>query len=79
MVTYIIISADILISILLPFLILISTCLWVAYAHTHVHIEQVGSGEVDVDITQIGYDSFIAFSFAHSENTYKMKQTGTDN
>ena len=64
---------------LLSFLILIPTFLWAGDEHNHVHIEQVGSGAVDVDITQIGYDNFIDFSFAHSGNTFNMTQTGTDN
>ena len=64
---------------LLSFLILIPTFLWAGDEHNHVHIEQVGSGAVDVDITQIGYDNFIDFYFAHSGNTFNMTQTGTDN
>ena len=64
---------------LLSFLILIPTFLWAGDEHNHVHIEQVGSGAVNVDITQIGYDNFIDFTFAHSGNTFNMTQTGTDN
>ena len=64
---------------LLSFLILIPTFLWAGDEHNHVHIEQVGSGSVNVDITQVGYDNFIDFSFAHSGNTFNMTQTGTDN
>ena len=63
----------------LSFLILIPTFLWAVDEHNHVHIEQVGSGSVNVDITQIGYDNTINFSFAHSGNAFDLSQTGTDN
>ena len=63
----------------LSFLILIPTFLWAGDEHNHVHIEQVGSGAVNVDITQIGYDNTINFSFAHSGNAFDLSQTGTDN
>ena len=45
----------------------------------HVHVEQVVSGSVDLDITQIGYDNTINFSFAHSGNDFNFSQVGNGN
>lgn len=62
---------------LLSFLILIPLFAWAD--DNHVHVEQVASGSVDVDITQIGYDNTINFSFAHSGNSFDLSQTGNGN
>ena len=75
--TYIIISVDILMKNFLSFLILIPLFAWAD--DNHVHVEQVASGSVDVDITQIGYDNTINFSFAHSGNSFDLSQTGNGN
>ena len=45
----------------------------------HVHVEQVASGDVDLNITQKGYDNEIKFTFAHSGNTFNLLQTGNGN
>ena len=45
----------------------------------HVHVEQVVSGSVDLDITQIGYDNTINISFAHSGNDFNFSQVGNGN
>lgn len=45
----------------------------------HVHVEQVASGSVDMDITQKGFDNEIKFTFAHSGNTFNLTQTGNGN
>ena len=46
----------------------------------HVHIEQVSGGDnVDIDITQIGYDNEINFSFHHQNNVFDLSQTGSGN
>ena len=45
----------------------------------HVHVEQVGSGELDLTINQIGFGNEIDFSFAHGGNTFNLSQTGSGN
>jgi hypothetical protein len=45
----------------------------------HVHVEQVDSGEVDLNITQKGYDNKVDFSFAHTGNEFNFLQTGNGN
>lgn len=62
---------------LLSFLILIPMFTWAD--DNHVHVEQVVSGSVDLDITQIGYDNTINFSFAHSGNDFNFSQVGNGN
>ena len=64
---------------LLLILMLIPSFAWGDDSHNHVHIEQVASGTVDIDITQIGYDNTIDFSFAHSGNSFDLSQTGNGN
>lgn len=61
----------------LSFLILIPMLTWAD--DNHVHVEQVASGTVDIDITQIGYDNEINFSLAHGGNTFDLTQTGNGN
>jgi hypothetical protein len=68
---------DILMKKLLSFLILIPMFTWAD--DNHVHVEQVVSGSVDLDITQIGYDNTINFSFAHSGNDFNFSQVGNGN
>ena len=62
---------------ILSFLILIPMFTWAG--DNHVHVEQVVSGSVDLDITQIGYDNTINFSFAHSGNDFSFYQVGNGN
>ena len=47
----------------------------------HVHVEQVGNGGDNVDLTvnQIGYDNTINFSFGHINNTFNFLQEGDGN
>tara|TARA_R100000008_G_C3586139_1_gene172461 strand:- start:2399 stop:3043 length:645 start_codon:yes stop_codon:yes gene_type:complete len=47
----------------------------------HVHVEQVGNGGDNVDLTidQIGYDNLINFSFAHQNNVFEFMQSGSGN
>lgn len=47
----------------------------------HVHVEQVGNGgdNVDLTINQIGYDNTINFSFGHINNTFNFLQEGDGN
>jgi len=58
-------------------LILLTPLTWAG--DNHVHVEQVASGDVDLNITQAGYDNEIKFSFAHSGNTFNLLQTGNGN
>ena len=54
----------------------------VAFAgDNHVHVEQVGNGgdNVDLTINQIGYDNTINFSFGHINNTFNFLQEGDGN
>jgi len=44
-----------------------------------IHVDQVASGGVDLNITQVGYDNEIKFSFAHGGNTFDLLQTGANN
>ena len=44
-----------------------------------ITIKQVNSGDVDLNITQVGYDNEINFSFAHGGNTFDLLQTGANN
>jgi hypothetical protein len=46
-----------------------------------VHVEQVGNGGDNVDLTvnQIGYDNTINFSFGHINNTFNFLQEGDGN
>ena len=46
----------------------------------HVHVEQVGSGDnLDINITQIGFDNEINFSFDHQNNVFDLLQSGNGN
>ena len=66
---------------LLFLLSLIGLC-WTSVASAddnHVHVEQVDSGEVDLNITQKGYDNKVDFSFAHTGNEFNFLQTGNGN
>ena len=47
----------------------------------HVHVEQVGNGgdNVDLTINQIGYDNTINFSFGHINNVFDFHQQGNGN
>ena len=46
----------------------------------HIHVEQVGSGDdIDLNITQIGYDNEVRFSFDHASNTFSFEQNGSGN
>jgi len=48
--------------------------------HNHVHIDQVADGDnATVNITQIGYDNHIDFTFAHANNTFNLSQSGNGN
>lgn len=58
-------------------LILLTPLTWAG--DNHVHVEQVASGDVDLNITQAGYDNEIKFSFAHGGNTFNLLQTGNGN
>ena len=58
-------------------LILLTPLTWAG--DNHVHVEQVSSGDVELNITQQGYDNEIKFSFAHSGNTFNLLQTGNGN
>ena len=58
-------------------LILLTPLTWAG--DNHVHVEQVASGDVDLNVTQIGYDNEVKFSFAHSGNTFNLLQTGNGN
>ena len=46
-----------------------------------MHVEQVGTGgdNVDLTINQIGYDNTINFSFGHINNTFNFLQEGDGN
>lgn len=58
-------------------LILLTPLTWAG--DNHVHVEQVSSGDVELNISQQGYDNEIKFSFAHSGNTFNLLQTGNGN
>jgi hypothetical protein len=58
-------------------LILLTPLTWAG--DNHVHVEQVASGDVDLSVTQIGYDNEVKFSFAHSGNAFNLLQTGNGN
>jgi len=46
----------------------------------HVHMEQLSGGDnLDLTISQIGYDNEINFSFDHANNTFNFSQTGSGN
>ena len=46
----------------------------------HVHMEQLSGGDnLDLTISQIGFDNEINFSFDHANNTFNFSQTGNDN
>ena len=46
----------------------------------HVHVEQVSSGDnLDLNITQIGYDNEINFTVSHSGNVFNLIQNGSGN
>ena len=48
--------------------------------HNHIHINQVADGDnANINITQIGYDNHIDFSFAHANNTFLLSQSGDGN
>tara|TARA_B100001996_G_scaffold288638_1_gene228900 strand:- start:501 stop:1166 length:666 start_codon:yes stop_codon:yes gene_type:complete len=63
--------------------VVVILCLGLSYkaygGDNHVHIDQVASGSVDMDITQTGYDNKIDFSFAHSGNDFTLTQEGNGN
>ena len=46
----------------------------------HVHMEQLSGGDnLDLTISQIGFDNEINFSFDHANNTFNFSQTGSGN
>jgi len=46
----------------------------------HIHVEQVGSGDdLSLNITQIGYDNEVNFSFDHAGNAFTFQQNGSGN
>lgn len=46
----------------------------------HVHVEQVASGDnLNLNITQIGYDNEINFTVGHSGNVFNLIQNGNGN
>ena len=46
----------------------------------HVHVEQVASGDnLNLNITQIGYDNEINFTVGHSGNVFNLIQNGSGN
>ena len=46
----------------------------------HVHMEQLSGGDnLDLTISQIGFDNEINFSFDHANNTFNLSQTGSGN
>lgn len=46
----------------------------------HVHIEQVGGGDnANINVTQIGSDNTVDFSFDHANNTFNFQQNGSGN
>ena len=46
----------------------------------HVHVEQVADGDnANLNISQIGSDNTINFSFAHQNNTWNIQQIGIGN
>lgn len=46
----------------------------------HVHVEQVSSGDnLNLNITQIGYDNEINFTVGHSGNVFNLIQNGSGN
>ena len=56
---------------IIAYLWLLSFCTIAFGGDNHVHIEQVNGGDnVDIDITQIGYDNEINFSFDHQNNVF---------
>lgn len=58
-------------------LVLLTPLAWAG--DNHVHVEQVGSGDVDLDIVQKGYDNEVKFSFAHGGNVFNIAQNGNGN
>lgn len=65
---------------IIAYIWLISFCTLAYAGDNHVHIEQVNGGDnVDIDITQIGYDNEINFSFDHQNNVFDLSQTGSGN
>ena len=65
---------------LLYIIILIGISLSSNAGDNHVHVEQVGSGDnLDLNISQIGFDNEINFSFDHSNNTFDLSQYGSGN
>jgi hypothetical protein len=65
---------------IIAYLWLLSYCAIAFGGDNHVHIEQVSGGDnVDIDITQIGYDNEINFSFDHQNNVFDLSQTGSGN
>ena len=48
--------------------------------NNHIHVEQVNGGKnLDITISQIGFDNEINFSFAHKNNTFDFLQSGNGN
>ena len=48
--------------------------------HNHVHIEQVADADnASINISQIGYDNEVNFSFAHANNSFTFQQNGEGN
>ena len=55
-------------------------CVYAGDEHNHVHIDQVADGDnANINITQIGYDNHIDFTFAHANNTFNLSQQGNGN
>ena len=65
---------------IIAYLWLLSFCAIVFGGDNHVHIEQVNGGDnVELNISQIGYDNEINFSFDHQNNVFNLSQTGSGN
>ena len=46
----------------------------------HVHVEQTNGGDnANINISQIGFDNTINFSFDHANNTFNLAQSGSGN
>jgi hypothetical protein len=59
---------------------LISLSLSVFADDNHVHVEQVTGGDnASINVSQIGFDNTINFSFNHANNTFNLAQSGSGN
>ena len=65
--------------IVLILLFFTAQCVYAGDEHNHVHIDQVADGDnANINITQIGYDNHIDFTFAHANNTFNLSQQGME-